>query len=353
MTSSLGLPLPRRIAYGLMFTAAVLVVWLDLGPALLAGLIAYMILNATGRGLFLWLLQRSLRQDAAERERGKIGPFPARVAATGARLLSVAVFVAIALLMTWAISVFFRLALLRMPLILAKAIPRLDALADSYGFDLPLNSLEQARVLLITKLKENSNSLTHASGFLTRRFFQVFIGIFAAVSFFWNSGGERRDPNLFEQVTSELGERFSIFMVGFEKIFGAQVAISFINMWVTVVFLRTLEIPYIPFLALSTFIFGLLPIVGNLISNTIIVGTALTVSTQSAVLALGLLIVTHKAEYFLNSRIVGSQLDTPMWQVLLGVMIGEALVGVPGVVLAPAVLHYVREEARSIRLESR
>ena len=79
--------------------------------------------------------------------------------------------------------------------------------------------------------------------------------------------------------------------------------------------------------------------------------TALTVSPNAAVLALVFLIVSHKAEYFLNSRIIGSRIDTPMWQVLLGLLMCEALMGVPGVILAPAVLHYAREELRAIRVD--
>jgi predicted PurR-regulated permease PerM len=124
--------------------------------------------------------------------------------------------------------------------------------------------------------------------------------------------------------------------------------ISLVNTAFTVVFLSAMGFPYIPFLALATFIFGCIPIVGNLVSNTLICGTALTISPQAALGSLAFLVAIHQAEYFLNSRIMGSYIEAPMWQLLLGMLVGEGLLGVPGVVLAPAVMHYVREEMRAI-----
>ena len=54
-----------------------------------------------------------------------------------------------------------------------------------------------------------------------------------------------------------------------------------------------------------TFIVGLLPVVGNLVSNVVIVVVSLSVSIKVAIGSLLFLIVIHKLEYFLNARIVG------------------------------------------------
>jgi predicted PurR-regulated permease PerM len=37
-----------------------------------------------------------------------------------------------------------------------------------------------------------------------------------------------------------------------------------------------------------------------------------------------------------------------MWVTLLGLLAGEALMGVPGVLIAPAMLHYLRDELRDL-----
>jgi predicted PurR-regulated permease PerM len=94
-----------------------------------------------------------------------------------------------------------------------------------------------------------------------------------------------------------------------------------------------------------TFLCGLLPIIGNLISNTLIVGVAFTISPRMALIALIYLILIHKLEYFLNSKIIGDRIRNPMWLTLLGIVIGEKLMGIPGMILAPVVLHYIKVEA--------
>jgi predicted PurR-regulated permease PerM len=92
----------------------------------------------------------------------------------------------------------------------------------------------------------------------------------------------------------------------------------------------------------------MIPIAGNVLSNTLIVASALTVSDKMALFALIFLVVIHKAEYFLNSHIIGSRISTPMWATLLGLLIGEALMGFTGAILAPTMIYYVREELRRL-----
>jgi predicted PurR-regulated permease PerM len=96
-----------------------------------------------------------------------------------------------------------------------------------------------------------------------------------------------------------------------------------------------------------------LPVVGNLISNTVVVGIGFTISPGLALGALVFLIVVHKLEYFLNSKIVGDRIRTPLWLTLLGLIIGERLMGIPGMILAPVVLNYIRLEASQLKVEGR
>jgi len=50
-------------------------------------------------------------------------------------------------------------------------------------------------------------------------------------------------------------------------------------------------------------------------------------------------------EYFLNSKIVGWRIRNPLWLTLLALIVGERLLGVPGMILAPIVLNYIKLEA--------
>ena len=100
-----------------------------------------------------------------------------------------------------------------------------------------------------------------------------------------------------------------------------------------------------------TFLCGMLPVVGNLISNAIIVAIAFTVSPKMALVALGFLVVVHKLEYFLNSKIIGDRIRNPVWLTLLALILGERLMGVPGMILAPVLLNYVKVEASALAVE--
>ena len=139
--------------------------------------------------------------------------------------------------------------------------------------------------------------------------------------------------------------RFKRLYQSFAKVMGAQILISAINTALTAGFLAFNSYPYAPLLTALVFLCGLLPIVGNIISNTLIVLVGFTISSRTGIYALIFLVVIHKLEYFLNSKIIGRRINSPMWLTLIGLLIGERLAGIPGMILAPALLHYIKVEA--------
>jgi len=139
----------------------------------------------------------------------------------------------------------------------------------------------------------------------------------------------------------ELAGRASRFADAFKRIVFAQIKISLLNTVFTGLFLAVLlpafgvKLPLTKTLILITFVAGLLPVVGNLISNTVITIVALSVSFYVAVVSLGYLVLIHKLEYFLNARIVGGEIHARAWELLLAMLTMEAVFGVPGLVAAP------------------
>jgi predicted PurR-regulated permease PerM len=134
---------------------------------------------------------------------------------------------------------------------------------------------------------------------------------------------------------------------------GAQITISLINTALTGIFLVAVRLPHAPLLIAVTLLCGLVPIVGNLASNTVIVFVALTVSLKLAIAALVFLILIHKLEYLLNSKIIGDRIRNPVWLTLIALILGERLMGVPGLILAPVVLNYLRVEMLTVEVPRR
>ncbi|HCP91628.1 MAG TPA: hypothetical protein DIT76_06255 [Spartobacteria bacterium] len=183
----------------------------------------------------------------------------------------------------------------------------------------------------------------------TKQLVFVLIGIVVAVSLFLNPriqkfASKSTDPNLFTAVTDEIKIRFRSFYESFETVMGAQMMISAINTVLTTIFVLVVSLKYATLVIGLTFLCGLLPIVGNLVSNSIIVGIAFTSSPRVAIAALVFLVVLHKLEYFLNSKIIGDRIKNPVWLTLLALIIGERFMGIPGMILAPVVLHYIKVE---------
>ena len=105
-----------------------------------------------------------------------------------------------------------------------------------------------------------------------------------------------------------------------------------------------MNLPFKTMLIVVTFITGLLPVVGNLISNFAIVVVSLSYSLNVAIGSLLFLVVIHKLEYFLNAHIVGSRIDCHAWELLLAMLAMEAAFGISGVFAAPIYYAYLKDE---------
>ncbi len=147
-----------------------------------------------------------------------------------------------------------------------------------------------------------------------------------------------------------LRERASRIASAFSRVVFAQVWISGLNTIFTAIFLGVvlpaldIHLPLTKTLIAITFIAGLLPVIGNLISNTVITFVALSVSLYVALAALVYLIVIHKLEYFLNARIVGSHINARAWEILIAMLVMESAFGLPGLVAAPIYYAYLKDE---------
>ena len=160
----------------------------------------------------------------------------------------------------------------------------------------------------------------------------------------------------FLPLASALHQRVATLHQAFRQVVFAQVQIAAINAIFTGIFLAVLlplagiHLPFVKTMILITFLAGLLPVVGNLISNTVIVVIGLSHSLSTAMLALVFLVTIHKLEYFLNARIVGAQINARAWEILAAMLVMEALFGIPGVVAAPVYYAYLKSELSRAKL---
>ncbi|MBV8101317.1 MAG: hypothetical protein JOZ31_19405 [Verrucomicrobia bacterium] len=190
------------------------------------------------------------------------------------------------------------------------------------------------------EIQEFGNNVLH---FFARGFFGMIIG--GLISVLEVTGGTNSKP-----LASALNERISRFAISFRRIVFAQFQISALNTVLTGIFLFAvlpalgIHLPLSKTLIAITFFAGLLPVIGNLISNTAIFIAGLSVSIYAGVFALIFLVVIHKLEYFFNARIVGSSIFARSWELLSAMLVMEVAFGVGGLVIAPIYYAYIKRE---------
>ena len=326
--STTGFIALRRVSYLFMGALLVLLSLLHLAVPFLAALFSYLALT---RLMFF--------------RRG--GKWPA-----------VLMFVALLGGIAYGLVVFINQTIRALPEIADKAIPSIIDTARQKGVELPFTDYDSLREFALDTVKGEVRYLVSAASFARRTATHLVLllaGCIVAISIFFNprfqTGPPVKNPgDLYSTACAEVTVRFQTFYQSFVTVMGAQVVISATNTVLTGIFVLATRLPYSVVVIGVTFLCGLLPIIGNLISNAIIVVIGFTVSPRMALGAFIFLVVIHKLEYVLNSKIVGARIRNPVWLTLVGLLVGERLMGIPGMILAPVVLNYIKLEASTINI---
>ncbi|WP_176089381.1 AI-2E family transporter [Achromobacter anxifer] len=168
----------------------------------------------------------------------------------------------------------------------------------------------------------------------------VVVGALAAISVPTSTG----------KLALAMRARGALLLAGFTKVVMAQVWIAAVNTLFTATLLFVafplidVHIPYAAWLVLLTFVAGLLPIVGNLLCNIVLTIAGLGVGPHIAIACLVFLVAVHKLEYFINAKVMGSQIKTAAWELLIVMFAFEAVFGVVGLVAAPLYYAYMKME---------
>lgn len=314
--------------------ALLLILYLKLLPALIAGLLVYVLVN---------LLTPLLR-----RKRWLWGEGP--------RLVAVSIIAGIVITLIGVIGVYaagmlrgsqdsIPALITRMAEIIEQSRNQLPGWISDY---VPADA-DDLRRSIVGWLREHAAVFQTAGTGLGRAFAHILIGMVVGglLSLETAVPAESRGP-----LASALAKRSYRLSVAFRRVVFAQVWISALNTMFTALYLAValplfgVDLPFTKTLIAVTFIAGLLPILGNLISNTVIFIVSFSQSPVVALVSLAYLIIIHKLEYFLNARIIGSHIRARAWEMLLAMLVMEAAFGIPGLIAAPIYYAYIKNELR-------
>ena len=198
-------------------------------------------------------------------------------------------------------------------------------------------------------LRSHAHDMQHWGRETLRIVLHLFVGFVAGAAAHFSM--HRRPPTA--PLSAVAVERWRQLALAFRDVLAAQLRIAAVNAALTAVYLLAVlpafdaHVPLAVTLVVFTFFASLLPIIGNLISNSAIVIAALTVSPVIGVASLLFLIAVHKLEYFLNAHFVGSRVDMPVYALLASMLVLEAAFGLRGLVAAPVYCAWLTRELRA------
>jgi predicted PurR-regulated permease PerM len=217
----------------------------------------------------------------------------------------------------------------------------------AWALDYFPSDLQELEALAARLLREHAGQLQLVGRDVGVLAVHIIVGMVIGGLIALSSAAPSREPG---PLASALADRVVILSKAFRNIVFSQIRISALNTFLTAIYLVAvlpsfgIHLPFVRTMIAVTFVAGLLPVIGNLISNTVIVVVSLSISFIAAIGSLAFLIVIHKLEYFVNARIIGSRIKARAWELLLAMVVMEAWFGVPGLIAAPIYYAYVKDE---------
>ncbi len=330
-------PWEEIVAYVIVIAGVLFVLIQQLTSALIVGLTLYLILDRVSA----WFHGRMAR--------GAVRPLALlTVAVIAGAIVTLAVFLLITMLRRGAGSV---------PAMMEQMADTLGSVRIWLGGLGPqfipevLTDAEDFKATMQSWLKTHAQTIRTGGMWIGIGLVHMIMGGLLAILVFFRQITHHEEANR-GPLARALVDKVDRFAHAFGRVATAQIKISAVNTLLTGIYLLVIlpifgiHIPFATTLVAITFLCGLIPVLGNLISNTVITILSMGISIGTAAASLTFLIVIHKLEYLINSRIVGGETDSQAWEILLAIIIGEAAFGVGGVVLAPILYAFVKRELR-------
>ena len=318
---------------GALFAGGLLLLLpLELLPALLAGLLVYALVNA---------------MVPAPDTPLALGTHVPRVLAVS--LIATAV-IALIILAGVGVASFFRYGGENLPALVQRMAEILDGAREqlpSWLLQYLPEDAEALRQALVAWLRDNADTFQVAGQEFGRALGHILLGMVVGALLSLERAVAGGASGI---LASAIADRGLQLARAFRRVVFAQFRISAINTLFTALYLAVvlpwlgIDLPFTKTLILLTFVAGLLPILGNLISNTIICVVSLSQGFWVAMGSLAYLIVIHKLEYFLNVKIIGGEIRARASELLIAMLIMEAAFGIAGLIAAPIYYAYLKAE---------
>lgn len=327
-----------------------------IGPFSVRPEVLRLVLTALGALLVLWqrllvpvllgLLVYAWTCLLADRLSQRFGP-SRTVAGIAGAIVGSLVFAAFAGLVIWTVALASADDLRTFLLQIEDSLDTLrGALPEGLAQSLP-GDLVELRARVFNWLREHAGALSGLGGKVAHGLAQGIFAILVAAM----AAAATWAPRALQSEDRFIGRLLLVL----ERVVLAQMRIALFNTTMTALYLFVLlpsfgfVLPFRGLLCLFTLVTGVLPVLGNLLANTLVFLISLAISPWLAVASIVYLVLIHKTEYFINARTVGSRVQVASWEILAAMLTGEALFGVQGLVAAPLLYPFFKREIQRLR----
>lgn len=198
----------------------------------------------------------------------------------------------------------------------------------SYGIE-EIETISQIYDKILEYFKSNINVITTSLGLLTK----VLIGVIFGLIFHFNKVDAKANTNLEGRVINDISYYSHKIFVSFKNLMEIQVLVSLMN--TTIVSFMALALtpiindnnflPYWYVIIPLTAILSLIPVVGNVLINILLILGTIQVSIWWVVFGVGMFIGIHKLELILIGSKIKEKVGLPFGYILTSMLLGELL----------------------------
>lgn len=212
--------------------------------------------------------------------------------------------------------------------LIQKSQPLIIESLHKLGLEKNVQTISELYNIVVEFIKVNVGVITFSAGLLLK----VFIGILLGIVVHFSIIEEANDSNAWGNIMNKMLAQANVMYNSFRDIMGIQVVISLMNTTIISVmalgltyFIYGQFLPYWYVIIPLTAILSLVPVVGNLMVNIILVLSTVQISPTYVLVGVGLFLVIHKLELIVIGKKMKEKVNIPFILILLSMLLGEML----------------------------
>jgi predicted PurR-regulated permease PerM len=219
-----------------------------------------------------------------------------------------------------------------------------------------IESVEEINEKIFEYLKTNIGILTTSAGLM----FKVLIGIVFGIIFHFSKIESKSNSTLEGFIINDMKKYSKIIFNSFKNIMEIQVLVSIMN--TTIISFVALGLTYILYgqflpywyiLIPLTALFSLIPVIGNIIINILLLMTTIQISVYYVLVGIGLFLVIHKLELIVIGKKMKEKVNIPFSFILISMLIGNLLFhSMSGMLLGMVIMLSLSNIAKRIKIKS-